>query len=158
MSAQRAAKWFIHSLINNVGRKEKENDNFLTQMDDCLHWEKLRGRNTGREGEIRRWVQEREKESEWGGECKRGSEMGRKSLLWEWSVSRIIPALCSGEPLCSQPLWDYMDLPTSILPNTRTHAHTHRQNICIDTHRFGCGWSSESSSGSQKRNNHVSFT
>lgn len=30
--------------------------------------------------------------------------------------------LCSGETLCSQPIWDYMDLPTHTVLHTHTHA------------------------------------
>lgn len=90
----------------------------------------------------------------------KGGERGERAFYGNGADSGLSPALCSGEPLCSQPLWDYMDLPTSFPPDTHAHTQTqthtpmgiHRQkHIYRETHRFGCRWSSGSSFGSRKR-------
>lgn len=158
MSEQRAAKWFIHSFINNVGRREKEMTVFWPKW-MIVYIERNWGGETqgerGRsEGEHRR---ERKRVSE--EEHAKGRARWAERAFYGKGADRGLSRLCALESLF---VHNHFGI-TWICPppSFPTHKHTHTRtdkNICVDTHRFGFGSSSESSSGRQKINNHVSLT
>lgn len=90
----------------------------LNLLDQSPERERERGFKKGKD---RSQIEYRRNEN-WG---RRGMENvgdGCERAFYRNGAGGRLTQLCSGETLCSQPIWDYMDLPTHTVLHTHTHA------------------------------------